>query len=185
VTIRDAGTLDYLPEPDIFHDIAGHVPMHADAVFARALVRLGDCAAAAARRSVEMKGELERLRRLTSNIRALSRFFWFSVEFGLVSEAGGLRAYGSGLLSSPGELVHAIEAADVQRFPFQLEWVVNQTFEIDRFQPILFAIESFDHLFEMVRELEDWLLFGRLDNVAAGEPNVREEDLRSFLSLSA
>jgi len=183
VTIRDAGTLDYLPEPDIFHDVAGHVPMHTDAAFARTLVRLGECAAAAARRSAEVKGEGERLRRLTSNIRALSRFFWFSVEFGLVSEAGGLKAYGSGLLSSPGEIVHAIEAPEVQRFPFQLEWVVNQAFEIDRYQPILFAIESFEHLYEMVRELEDWLLFGRLDNVAPGEPTVREDDLRSFFSV--
>jgi phenylalanine-4-hydroxylase len=182
VTIRDAATLDYLPEPDIFHDVAGHVPMHTDAAFARALVRLGDCAAAAARRAAAVASEGERFRRLTSNIRALSRFFWFSVEFGLVSEVGGLRAYGSGLLSSPGELAHAIASPAVQRFPFQLEWVVNQTFEIDRYQPILFAIESFEHLYQMVRELEEWLLFGRLDNVAAGEPAVREDDLRSFLS---
>lgn len=184
VTIRDGAALDYLPEPDIFHDVAGHVPMHTDAVFARALVRLGDCAAAAARRAAAIASEGERLRRLTSNIRALARFFWFTVEFGLISELGGLKAYGSGLLSSPGEIEHAIEAPGVQRFPFQLEWVVNQTFEIDRYQPILFAIESFDHLYQMVRELEEWLQFGRLDNVAAGEPTVREEDVRSFLSLS-
>jgi len=182
VTIRDGATLDYLPEPDIFHDVAGHVPMHTDVAFASTLVRLGECAATAARRAAQIADERERLRRLTSNVRALSRFFWFSIEFGLVREAGALKAYGSGLLSSPGELVHAVEAPEVQRFPFQIEWVVNQLFEIDRYQPILFVIESFDHLYGLVRELEEAIAFGRLDNVAAGEPVVRAEDLRSFLT---
>ena len=84
ITIRDGTSLDYLPEPDIFHDIAGHVPMHTDPAFASALVRFGDCAAAAARRAAAMPDEAAKLRRLTSNIRAMARFFWFSVEFGLM-----------------------------------------------------------------------------------------------------
>src|SRR4029077_17947143 len=166
---------------DIFHDIAGHVPMHTDRSFAEALVRLGECARSPARIAAVIRDDRERMRRLTSNIRGMSRFFWFSVEFGLMRSAGALKAYGSGLLSSYGELAHAIEAGDVQRYPFQLEWVVNQFFEIDRYQPMLFIIESFDHLYALVDELEDWIIAGKLDNVAPGEPEVREEDLRSFL----
>jgi phenylalanine-4-hydroxylase len=189
VTIRDGATLEYLPEPDIFHDVAGHVPMHTDKAFAEALVRFGECAATAARIASETKDDHERLRRLTSNIKAMSRFFWFSVEFGLmrargVGGGGGLKVYGSGLLSSFGEIAHAIEAPGVQRYPFQIEWVVNQYFEIDHYQPLLFIVDSFDHLYALVDELEDWIVHGKLDEVAPGEPAVSETDLRSFLEAA-
>src|SRR5580765_7567707 len=96
ITIRDGATLDYLPEPDIFHDVAGHVPMHTDRAFADALVRFGECAATAARIASEIKDEHEKLRSVTSNVKAMSRFFWFSVEFGLMRGRGGLKVYGSG-----------------------------------------------------------------------------------------
>src|SRR5215831_20891330 len=89
ITIRDGATLDYLPEPDIFHDIAGHVPMHTDRAFASTLVRLGECARTAAQLASAIGDEGERLRRLTSNIRAMSRFFWFTVEFGLMRAQPG------------------------------------------------------------------------------------------------
>jgi phenylalanine-4-hydroxylase len=181
VTIRDGGSLEYLPEPDIFHDVAGHVPMHTDRAFADALVRFGECAATAARIASEIKDEHEKLRRVTSNVKAMSRFFWFSVEFGLMRGRGGLKVYGSGLLSSHGEIAHAIDAPDVQRYPFQIEWVVNQYFEIHHYQPLLFSVDSFDHLYTLVDELEDWIVHGKLDNVAPGEPAVSEADLRSFL----
>jgi phenylalanine-4-hydroxylase len=190
VTIRDGARLDYLPEPDIFHDIAGHVPMHTDPAFAAALVRFGDCAAAAARRASAITDEHEKLQRLTSNIRAMSRFFWFSVEFGLMrSSPGGevdqrdrLKVYGSGLLSSFGEIAHAIKGPGVVRRPFEIAKVVNQSFEIDHYQPLLFVVDSFDHLFEVVTELEQWMLAGKLDDVAPGEQEVSETDLASFLS---
>jgi len=181
VTIRDGGSLEYLPEPDIFHDVAGHVPMHTDRAFADALVRFGECAATAARIASEIKDEHEKLRRVTSNVKAMSRFFWFSVEFGLMRGRSGLKVYGSGLLSSHGEIAHAVDAPDVQRYPFQIEWVVNQYFEIDHYQPLLFSVDSFDHLYTLVDELEDWIVHGKLDNVAPGEPAVSEADLRSFL----
>jgi phenylalanine-4-hydroxylase len=187
VTIRDGGALEYLPEPDIFHDIAGHVPMHTDRAFADALVRFGECAATAARLASAVSDEAEKLRRLTSNIKAMSRFFWFTVEFGLMRQApgaGALKVYGSGLLSSHGEIAHAIDSPDVQRFPFQIEWVVNQYFEIDHYQPLLFIVDSFDQLYQLVGQLEDWLREGKLDNVAPGEPAVKEQDLRSFLEAT-
>jgi phenylalanine-4-hydroxylase len=190
ITIRDGARLEYLPEPDIFHDVAGHVPMHTDPAFAAALVRFGDTAAAAAKRAAAIPDQRDRLRRLISNIRAMSRFFWFSVEFGLMRHApddaeGALKVYGSGLLSSFGEIAHAIDAPDVERRPFEIGEVVNQPFEIDHYQPRLYVVDSFDHLFALVSELERWMLEGKLDDVALGEPTVSEADLASFLRADA
>lgn len=181
ITIRDGAKLDYLPEPDIFHDVAGHVPMHTDRVFADVLVRFGEVARAAAERAQGIRDEQQRVERIESNIKAMARFFWFTIEFGLMRDNGGLRTYGSGLLSSFGELEHCIESPDVQRYPFQLEWVINQYFEIDHYQPLLFIVDSFEHLFEQVDTLERWMLDGKLDHVSPGEPAVDEADLQSFL----
>jgi len=184
ITIRPGNRMDYLPEPDIFHDVAGHVPMHTERAFADTLVRFGDCAHTAVELTVEVRDEHERTRRLTNIIKAMSRFFWFTVEFGLMRGRGGLRAYGSGLMSSYGELEHAIESQEVQRYPIQMEWVINQGAEIDHYQPLLFIVESFDHLFELVDQLERWMREGRLYNVAPGLPEVNERDLRSFLEAA-
>src|SRR5579863_4614025 len=184
VTIRRSDKLDYLPEPDIFHDVAGHVPMHTDRHFAEALVRLGECAHTAAGLAAGIPGEADRLKILTSIVKAMARFFWFTIEFGLMRSDGGLRVYGSGLLSSFGEIEHAIESPSVQRFPMQLEWVINQSFEINHYQPLLFVVESFEHLFGLVEQLEQWMKNGRLSHVAPGEPEIREADLRSFLEAS-
>ena len=185
ITIRDAATLDYLPEPDIFHDIAGHVPMHTDRAFADTLVRFGDCAHTAAEIVSGIRDEKERLRRITSIMKALARFFWFTIEFGLMRDGRALKVYGSGLLSSYGEIAHAIDSPEVQRFLIQLEWVVNQYFEIDHYQPLLFIVDSFDHLFELVGTLEQWMRAGKLDNVSGGEPEVSEPDIASFLEAAA
>ena len=181
ITIRRSDKLDYLPEPDIFHDIAGHVPMHTDKAFADTLVRFGDCALLAAEMGQSIKDEEEQVRRMNSIIKAMARFFWFTIEFGLMQCKDGLRAYGSGLLSSYGELAYSVDSPEVQRYPVQLEWVVNQYFEIDHYQPLLFVVDSFDHLFELVGDLEAWMKDGKLNNVAPGEPLINEEDLRSFL----
>jgi phenylalanine-4-hydroxylase len=187
ITIRDGRTLDYLPEPDIFHDIAGHVPMHTDRAFADTLVRFGDCAHTAAELAAGIQDERERIRRVTSIMKAMARFFWFTIEFGLMKSRDGksLKAYGSGLLSSYGELAHSIDSPQVQRYPIRLEWVVNQYFEIDHYQPLLFVVDSFEHLFELVGELERWMRAGKLDNVSPGEPAISESDLASFLAASA
>jgi len=184
ITIRDARRVDYLPEPDIFHDIAGHVPMHTDKAFAETLVRFGDCAHTAAELVAAVKDEDQRVKRLTSIFKGMARFFWFTVEFGLMRGEGGLKAYGSGLLSSYGELAHAIDSPDVQRYPIQMEWVVNQYFEIDKYQPLLFVVDSFDHLFDLVGQLERWMRAGRLDNLAPGEPQMSQPDVKSFLEAA-
>lgn len=186
ITIRSADKLDYLPEPDIFHDIAGHVPMHTDPAFADTLVRFGDCAHTAADIVSGIKDEDQKIHTLTSIMKAMARFFWFTVEFGLMKDQKhGMRAYGSGLLSSYGELAYCIDSPDVQRYPIQIEWVINQYFEIDHYQPLLFWVESFDHLFSLVGELEKWMKDGKLDNVSGGEPGVNEQDLASFLKAGA
>jgi phenylalanine-4-hydroxylase len=184
ITIRPGDRMDYLPEPDIFHDTAGHVPMHTEKQFADTLVRFGECAVTAARITAGVKDPAERVRRLTSIMRAMSRFFWFTVEFGLMRGAKGTCAYGSGLLSSYGELEHAIESDEVQRYPLQLEWVINQVAEIDHYQPILFVVDSFDHLFSLVDKFEEWMREGRLYNVAPGLPDIAERDLQSFLDAA-
>jgi phenylalanine-4-hydroxylase len=185
ITIRRSDRLDYLPEPDIFHDVAGHVPMHTDKAFAEALVRFGDCAHTAAELVAGIRDPKTQQHCAESITRALARFFWFTIEFGLMrGRDGGLKVYGSGLLSSYGEIAHAIEAEEVQRYPIQLEWAINQAFEIDHYQPLLFVVDSFDHLFSLLGELECWMRAGKLNNVAPGEPGVAESDILSFLERS-
>jgi len=182
ITIRDNQTLDYLPEPDVFHDIAGHVPMHTHRRFADVLVRFGEVAHTAADMVADVSDPDEQVHRVESIIKAMARFFWFTVEFGLMrGEGGKTQVYGSGLLSSFGEIEHCIESPSVQRYPFQLEWVVNQYFEINHFQPLLFVVDSFDHLFHEIDTLEEWIKQGKLNNVSPGEPEVNETDLKSFL----
>jgi phenylalanine-4-hydroxylase len=185
VTIRRSDRLDYLPEPDIFHDIAGHVPMHTDRHFAETLVRFGECAHTAVDVVAGIRDERERLHTLSSVIKAMARFFWFTIEFGLMKSRDGVRVYGSGLLSSYGEIEHAVSSPEVQRFPMRIEWAINQAFEIDHYQPLLFVVDSFDHLYSLVDELEGWMKAGKLSNVAPGEPAVNEIDLRSFLDAAA
>lgn len=130
-TVRPREKMAYLPEPDIIHDVFGHVPLHADPDFAEFLHTYGVAA-----RDVDDSDEVERLARL----------FWFTVEFGLIREDGQLKLYGSGLVSSPGEGVHALTSPEVDRRPFELEQVLETAFEIDHFQPILYVLESFAQL---------------------------------------
>ncbi|HEX6588611.1 MAG TPA: phenylalanine 4-monooxygenase [Longimicrobiales bacterium] len=136
VTVRPREQLEYLPEPDIFHDVFGHVPLHADPVFADFLAGFGRAA---------------RLARSDADTEAMARLFWFTVEFGLIRERGAIRVYGSGLISSAGEGAHAL-GPDCDRRPFSLDAVLGQSFEIDHFQPVLFVIDSFDQLFAAVEE---------------------------------
>ena len=131
VTVRPMSQLDYLPEPDIFHDVFGHVPLHADPVFADFLQQFGAAATAA---------------RSDDDVELMARLFWFTVEFGLIRERGQVKVYGSGLISSSGDAANAL-GPDCDRRPFSLDAVFAQPFRIDRFQDILFVVESFDQLF--------------------------------------
>ena len=180
ITMRDASQ-SFSPWPDIFHDITGHVPMHTDPAFADVLEQFGRCAHTAVELVSEVADEEEKIRRLTSMIRAMARFFWFTIETGLMRGPDGLKVYGSALLSSRSEIDRATDPAQVQRYPIQLEWVVNQGFLPNFYQPLLFVVDSFDHLFSLVEQLEAWMRQGKLDRVAPGEPEITAEDVASFL----
>jgi phenylalanine-4-hydroxylase len=138
VIVRPREQLDYLPEPDIFHDVFGHVPLHADAVFADFLQRFGAVAARA---------------RTDEETTQMARLFWFTVEFGLIREGGQVKVYGSGLISSHGDAANAL-GPKCDRRPFNLDAVIHQPFEIDHFQDILFVVDAFEQLFDAVREME-------------------------------
>ena len=137
IIVRRREQLEYLEEPDIFHDVFGHVPLHADPVFADFLQQFGQIAA-----------------RVTDedDVRRMARLFWFTVEFGLVREDGAIKEYGSGLISSVADGANAL-GPNCDRRPFDLDAVLNQPFEIDHLQDVLFVIDSFDQLFEAVAEL--------------------------------
>ncbi len=137
IIVRPRAQLDYLPEPDIFHDVFGHVPLHSEPVFADFLQRFGELAAAAP---------------TEDDITAMARLFWFTVEFGLIRERGAVKIYGSGLISSHGDAANAL-GDGCDRRPFSLDAVLAQPFEIDHFQDVLFVIESFDQLFEAVETI--------------------------------
>ncbi len=139
VIIRPMDKIDYLPEPDIFHDVFGHVPLHADPVFADFLQTYGKAALLAGPEHEE----------------ALARLFWFTVEFGLISEGGKLKVYGSGTISSHAESEYALNApegtggrhnGEIERRPFDMDRVINTPFEIDHFQDIVYVLDSFEQL---------------------------------------
>lgn len=134
VTVRPLAQLDYLPEPDIFHDVFGHVPLHADPIFADFLHRFGQVASRA---------------QSNEDIEAMARLFWFTVEFGLVHEAGAVKVYGSGLISSHADAANAL-GDRCERRPFSLDGVLAQPFEIDRMQDVLFVVSDFAQLFAAV-----------------------------------
>ena len=129
--------MDYLPEPDIFHDVFGHVPLHADPVFADFLQTYG--------RAALLCNDEEHIKRL-------GRLFWFTVEFGLIREDSRLKIYGSGLISSHAESDYALNSPKPDRRPFDLERVCETDFEIDHFQPIYYVLESFEQLRDAMNE---------------------------------
>jgi phenylalanine-4-hydroxylase len=136
--VRPRDQIDYLPEPDIFHDVFGHVPLHADPVFADFLQQFG---ALAARATSE------------AQLTAMARLFWFTVEFGLIREKGRTKIYGSGLISSHADAANAL-GPNCERRPFDVDGVMSQPFEIDRLQNVLFVVDSFDQLFEAVERVQ-------------------------------
>jgi phenylalanine-4-hydroxylase len=152
ITVRPKTSMDYLPEPDIIHDVFGHVPLHADPVFADFLQTYGKAAL-----YTNSEHHTERLARL----------FWFTVEFGLIHEDNKLKLYGSGLISSEGEGHHALESPDVDRRPFELDRVCETDFEIDHYQPILYVLESFEQLRDAMNTYAERVLeeAGKLDEL--------------------
>ena len=139
---RSRDSLEYTPEPDIFHDVFGHVPMHAHRVFADFLQHYGNVCA-----KIQDKETLERLGRL----------FWYTVEFGLIREGAQTKMYGSGIISSQGECSNILEGGCEVR-DFSLDEVLNTPVKVDSIHHLLFAIESFDQIYEAMHEAEKRVL---------------------------
>ena len=131
--IRTPDQLDYLQEPDVFHDVFGHVPMLADPVFADYMVAYGE-------------GGLRSLQ--FDALKQLARLYWYTVEFGLIREAGGLRIYGAGIVSSYAESVFALDSDSPNRIGFDLARVMRTDYRIDDFQQNYFVIDSLDQLLD-------------------------------------
>jgi phenylalanine-4-hydroxylase len=138
IRIRSRDSLDYTPEPDIFHDVFGHVPMHAHCVFADFLQHYG--AVCAALKDPKL---LERIGRL----------FWYTVEFGLIRQGGEVKVYGSGVISSQGECTNVLNGG-CKIVDFRLEDVLATPVIVDHIHTKLFAIESFDQIYEAMHQAE-------------------------------
>lgn len=132
--IRTPEEFDYIVEPDIFHDLFGHVPLLFNPVFADYVQRYGQGGLKA-----HGLGACE----------MLSRLYWYTIEFGLIRERGAMRAYGAGILSSSGELEYSVNSPEPQRLPLQLERTMRTRYKIDSYQQTYFVIDSFEQLFGM------------------------------------
>lgn len=137
--VRDPKDLNYTPEPDIVHDLYGHIPFHADARYADYCQRYGELAC-------EFLGDATRLRRL-------ERYFWFTNEFGLVETPQGRRIFGAGIASSIGECVYAL-SGEPEVLPFDVETICAQEFRIDQMQRRLFVLESPEQLYGSFEKLK-------------------------------
>ena len=141
--IRARESMEYTPEPDIFHDVFGHVPMHAHPVFADFLEHYGKVCA-----GLTSADALERMGRL----------FWYTVEFGVIRERGAIKVYGSGLISSHGECTHVVQGgAGVEIRDFDLDQVLEEKVDTGNMQKVLYAIESFDQIYEATKEAQSRL----------------------------
>jgi phenylalanine-4-hydroxylase len=129
--IRDAAHLDYLQEPDIFHDVFGHVPMLTDPVFADYMQAYGQ----GGLRAVHL-----------NQLHHLARLYWYTVEFGLMATPAGLRIYGAGIVSSHAESAFALDDPSPNRLGFDLERVMRTRYRIDDFQQVYFVIPSLEAL---------------------------------------
>lgn len=134
--IRTPNEIDYLQEPDIFHEIFGHCPLLTDPVFANFVHNYG-----------KMGVKASPIQR-----RYLARVFWFTVEFGLIQNQQEQRIYGAGILSSPSETVYSLEDSKAKRVPFSLQRALRTPYRIDILQPQYFVIDSFEQLFESMNE---------------------------------
>jgi len=151
--IRRRDQLDYLQEPDVFHDVFGHVPMLADPRFADYLVAYGQG-------GLRANG--------MDALKYLARLYWYTVEFGLVAEPEGLRIYGAGIVSSFAESRFALENASPNRIGFDLERVMRTEYRIDDFQQNYFVIPSFDALLRVTVETD----FAPLYDAIRGQADI-------------
>ncbi len=161
--IRRQDQVDYIEEPDLFHDLFGHVPLLMNPLFADYMEAYG-------------RGGVKAHAIGADALQNLTRLYWYTVEFGLIQQADGLRIYGSGIVSSKGESLHSLESAAPNRIGFDLERIMRTRYRIDSYQKTYFVIDSFQQLIEAT--LPDFTsIYERLavqESVPAG--NVLESD---------
>ena len=155
--IRTPHQLDYLQEPDIFHDVFGHVPMLADPVFADYMAAYG-------------KGGLRSLH--YGALHKLARLYWYTVEFGLIEEQGALRIYGAGIVSSYSESVFALDDPSPHRLGFDLTRLMRTNYRIDDYQQSYFVIPSLDHLLRVTLKTDFAPLYRALDSMPDLSPDA-------------
>lgn len=163
--LRPLHSLDYSEEPDMFHDLFGHLPMLTDPAFADFMVAYGKAG---------LRAEL------LNATDFLGRLYFHTVEFGLVQEGGELRGFGAGLLSSYAETVHAVTGFGVRRLRFDLPRVMRSDFLFDEFQKTYFVIESFEHLLKVAEETDFQLIYDRLRSLPLLSPDADCEGDVSF-----
>jgi phenylalanine-4-hydroxylase len=137
--LRSIEEIEYLEEPDMFHDVFAHVPMLSDERYTLYFQKIGELAL----NFINNKEKLERLQRL----------YWFTIEFGLMKTSSGLKAYGAGIISSSEEMKNALSIKSIKE-SFNVENVLNQNFKIDRVQKKYFVINSFLQLVNSLKEVE-------------------------------
>jgi phenylalanine-4-hydroxylase len=153
--IRGADSLDYLEQPDVFHDVFGHVPLLAQPAVADFMQAMGEEGLAALRANA---------------LHRLSRLYWYSVEFGLAREDGESRVYGAGLLSSFGESRFALDDPAPRRSPFDLKEVLRTRYRTDVFQKAYFVIPSFEALLRLIDKGALSALYAELEDVPDLDP---------------
>ena len=153
--IRKRSELDYLQEPDVFHDVFGHVPMLANPVFADYMEAYG-------------KGGMRSLE--WDALKNLAALYWYTVEFGLIETDKGMRIYGAGIVSSKSESIFALEDRSPNRIGFDLERVMVTDYRIDDFQQTYFAIESYKQLFDATVETDFAPLYDKMQGAFQFKP---------------
>jgi len=146
--IRERKQLEYIQEPDVFHDVFGHVPMLTNPVFADYMEAYG-------------KGGMRSLG--FDRLKALASLYWYTVEFGLINTPKGMRIYGAGIVSSRSESVFSLKARSPNRVHFDLERLMRSDYKIDDFQATYFVISSFDELFKATVDTDFGPLYERLN----------------------
>ena len=144
--LRGRDSLEYTPEPDIFHDVFGHVPMHAHRVFADFLDHYGRVCASTPDSMVLEK---------------LGRLFWYTVEFGVIRQQSEVKVYGSGLISSHAECLN-VTGGHCVIHDFSLDEVIKTPVKVDELHKLLFAVSSFDQIYEAMHEAEQRAVSGSL-----------------------
>lgn len=151
--IRTRAQLDYLQEPDIFHDLFGHIPLLAHPVFADFMQAFGECGLNALQHNA---------------LKLAATLYWFTVEFGLINTNKGLRIYGAGITSSKTESIYSLESSTPARVKFHLSRLLKTNYHIDDLQRTYFVIESYEQLFDTVHHI-NWK---EIQNHCALFPNI-------------